>query len=259
MNTNGSNAAKMARLLGRLCKLCFVNPRGLREVGGVALAQTDGLMDPEIDVLPVPKVNAVDLHDGGAEPWMVKVPMFPAVTFSITLAEAVSLGVLMRKCRARRAFEFGTHRGVSTSQLAANVPDDGEVFTLDLPRTNTQTHFTVDCPAEKEVANFPRKGDLIPEELRRKVHFLEQDSALFDPKPYAQSMDFVFVDAAHTMDYVVNDSEKGWGMLRPGGIIAWHDCRAQSPDVIKYLRRCPYQPRRIADTTLAFAEKTAKS
>lgn len=249
----------MAKLLGRLCKLCFVNPRGLREVSGHALAQTEGVMDPEIDVLPLPKVAAVDLHDGGAQAWNVNVQVFPAITFSVTLMEAVSLGVLMRKCRARRVFEFGTHRGVSTSQLAANVPDDGEVFTLDLPRTNTQTHFKVECAAEKEVANFPRKGDLIPEQLRSRVHFLEQDSALFDPKPYAESMDFVFVDAAHTMDYVVNDSEKAWIMLRPGGIVAWHDCRAQSPDVIKYLRGCPYKPRRIGETTLAFAEKPAKS
>lgn len=252
-----SNLSKMATLMARMCKLAVVNPRGLREVCGVALAQTDGVMDPEIDVLPLPKVSAVDLHDGGAEPWSVNVRMFPAVTFSVTLAEAVSLGVLMRKCRARRVFEFGTHRGVSTSQLAANLPEDGKVFTLDLPRSDTRTHFKVDNAAENEVANFPRKGDLIPEPLRPKIQFLEQDSALFDPAPYAGSMDFVFVDAAHTMEYVVNDSEKAWAMLRPGGIVAWHDCRAQSPDVIKYLRRCSYNPRRISETTIAFAEKPA--
>ena len=259
MNNGSGNLSKMARLLGRMCKLSFVNPRGLREVCGHALAQTEGVMDPEIDVLPLPKVYAVDLHDGGVNPWGVNVRIFPAVTFSVTLLEAMSLGVLMRRCNARRVFEFGTHRGVSTSQLAANVPADGEVFTLDLPRADTQTYFKVDCPAEKEVANFPVKGDLIPKELREKVRFLEQDSARFDPKPYAESMDFIFVDAAHTMDYVVNDSEKAWAMLRPGGILAWHDCRAQSPDVIKYRRRCAYKPSLIADTTIAFAEKPAKA
>jgi predicted O-methyltransferase YrrM len=170
----------------------------------------------------------------------------------------VGLGVLIRRCRASRVFEFGTHRGISTTQLAANVVDGGQVFTLDLPRSNTKTHFEVDNWAEHEVANFPRKGDLIPEDLRKKVTFLEQDSALFDPKPYAETMDFVFVDAAHTKEYVINDSEKAWAMLKPGGIVAWHDCRAQSPDVSKYLRSCAYKPRRIAGTTIAFAVKPGK-
>lgn len=248
----------MAQLLGRMCKLAVVNPRGLREVAGCALGISAEVMDPELDVLPVPAVSAMDLHSESADPLNVNLRVFPRVSFSISLLEALSLAILMRKCRARRAFEFGTHRGVSTSQLAANLPPDGELFTLDLPRSDTHTHFKVDDAAEKEVANFPRKGDLIPEDLRPKVRFLEQDSARFDPQPYAASMDFVFVDAAHTMEYVKNDSEKAWVMLRPGGILAWHDCRPQSPDVIKFLRTCSYGPRRIINTTIAFAEKPGR-
>lgn len=248
--------AKLALLVGRLLKLTFVNPRGLREVSGIALGVTDGLMDPTIDVLPIARVASIDLiteREAGA--WSVTIRPFPRVTFSVTLEEATALGILMRRCKAKRAFEFGTHRGVSSSQLAANLPEDGRLFTLDLPRSDTRTHFEVNNWAEKEVAEFPVKGDLIPPELRERVTFLEQDSALFDPTPYAGSMDFVFVDAAHTIEYVTNDSEKAWVMLRPGGVVAWHDCRAQSPDVVKFLRSCPYGPRRVENTTLAFAEK----
>ena len=68
-------------------------------------------------------------------------------------------------------------------------------------------------------------------------------------------MDFVFVDGAHNYDYVKNDSEKGWRMLRRGGIIAWHDCRHQDPDVIRFLLQCSFEPVRIAGTTVAFATK----
>jgi predicted O-methyltransferase YrrM len=164
----------------------------------------------------------------------------------------------MQKSGARRAFEFGTHRGVSTTQLAVNLPDDGTVTTLDLPREDTRTQFELDNPGDVEVKEFPRKGDLIPPGLLPKVKFLTQDSAVFDCQPYENTMDFVFVDAAHSADYVRNDSEKGWRMLRPGGIIAWHDCRAQSPDVVRYLRRCAFSPHRIAGTTLAFAVKPIK-
>ena len=245
--------------MGRLCKLSFLNPRGLQEVGGMALAATEGVMDPMIDVLPIPAVSLMDLiSEREAKVWNVTIRPFPRITFSITLEEAVGLGMLMQKCNASRVFEFGTHRGVSSAQLAANLPEQGQLFTLDLPRSDTHTHFQVDDWAEKEVANYPVKGDLIPEPLRKKVTFLEQDSALFDPKPYAESMDFIFVDAAHTLEYVTNDSEKAWAMLKPGGIVAWHDCRAQSPDVVRYLRSCKFNPQRIHGTTLAFAEKSKK-
>ena len=56
-------------------------------------------------------------------------------------------------------------------------------------------------------------------------------------------------------DYVKNDSEKGWRMLRPGGIIAWHDCRHQDPGVVRCLLQSDYKPIRIAGTTIAFAAK----
>jgi predicted O-methyltransferase YrrM len=85
---------------------------------------------------------------------------------------------------------------------------------------------------------------------------LAQDSAAFDPKPYENSMDFIFIDGAHSYEYVLNDSEKAWAMLRPGGIAAWHDCRPQNPGVVKYLRSCKYNPHRILGTTLAFAVKS---
>jgi len=251
-----NNLSKVAVLFGRLGKLAVSNPRGLREVAGIALATTDGLMDSAVDVLPIPTISLETLiGEGSLTNLEVKTLAFPRLAFSIMLLEAVGLGVLIRMCNASRVFEFGTHRGISTSQLAANLPAGGHVFTLDLPRSDTKTHFKVDDWAEQEVANYPRKGDLIPEELRKQVTFLEQDSALFDPKPYLESMDFVFVDAAHTREYVINDSEKAWAMLKPGGIVAWHDCRAQSPEVSRYLRSCSYKPRRISDTTLAFAIK----
>ncbi len=247
-------------VIGSFMQPSFVNPRGLHEICGIALAGTEGLMDLEIDALPIRRIYLIDLvgeHEGRV--WNVAVCPFPKVTFSILVEEALGLGMLMKKCQATRAFEFGTHRGVSSTQLAANLPEQGQLFTLDLPRSNTHTHFTVENAAEKEVANYPVKGDLIPEELRKKVTLsgagFEQ---LFDPTPYAESMDFIFVDAAHTIEYVVNDSEKAWAMLKPGGIVAWHDCRAQSPDVVKYLRSCKYRPLRIHGTTLAFAEKPKK-
>jgi predicted O-methyltransferase YrrM len=99
---------------------------------------------------------------------------------------------------------------------------------------------------------------MVPSELRSRIQFLKQDSARFDPAPYAGQMDFVFVDGAHNTEYVRNDSEKGWSMLKPGGIMAWHDCAVGDPEVIRYLLQCAYHPTRILGTSLAFATKPSR-
>lgn len=156
---------------------------------------------------------------------------------------------------ARRVFEFGTYRGVSTTQLVLNAPEGATLLTLDLPSEGVTTQFAVTDYHETKLHKLAQKGDLIPAELRTKITFLAQDSALFDPAPYAGTMDFVFVDGAHTAEYVRNDSEKAWTMLRSGGIVAWHDCRPASPDVARFLLRSPYDVRRIDGTTVAFARK----
>ena len=36
-------------------------------------------------------------------------------------------------------------------------------------------------------------------------------------------MDLIFIDADHTYNAVVNDSNKAMEMLRPGGVLVWHD------------------------------------
>ena len=251
-----SNFSKLMVLTGRLLRLATFNRPGLREVCGVALSTSEGVMDPETDVLSIPCRSLEALVAERSEPVNLAIRAFPQESYSISLLEAMGLAVLMRRCQARRVFEFGTHRGVSTSQLAANLPTDGMVFTLDLPDENRTTHFGIESlPGDLAVSKILTKGDLIPQELRGKVQRLSGDSALFDPAPYAGTIDFVFVDAAHTTEYVANDTEKAWTMLRPGGIVAWHDCRPLTPDVVRYLRQCRFQPQRIDGTTLAFATK----
>ncbi len=250
-----SNLSKVARLAGRLIKIALRNPRALREVFGVSLALSEQLTDPEVDVTVLPKVAVEDILGDTSGDHVLALWAVPQVARSVSLHEAVCLGTLMKLAQARRVFEFGTYRGVSTTQLALNLPPDGQVFTLDLPVTNLKTKFELDTTGEVEVVEDARKGELVPAHLRPRITFISQDSALFDPTPFEGTMDLVFVDGAHTAEYVKNDSEKGWRMLRPGGVICWHDCRFNSASVIKFLRQCRYQPRRITGGSVAFAVK----
>ena len=246
-------------LLGqRLLTIACKNPRGLKPVLGQALAEAENHLDKSRDMARLPAVpleRFTDEKTGAMEP---VTHLFPLVQQSVTVIEAVSLGVLLRKHSAKRVFEFGTHRGVSTTQLALNVGEGGRVFTLDLPRSDPRTKFDLKCASDLEISQQAKKADLIPDHCRERITFIEQDSATFDETPYAGTMDAVFVDGAHVYEYVRNDSEKGWRMLRPGGVIIWHDFRPQTPDVMRYLFESDYNPSRVNGTTVAFAVKPLK-
>ena len=45
----------------------------------------------------------------------------------------------------------------------------------------------------------------------------------------------MFVDGAHAYSYVKSDTEKALRMIRPGGVIVWHDFSPACPGVWKYL------------------------
>jgi len=243
-------------LLGqRLATIVCCNPSGLRPVLGHSLAEAGNHLDKLRDISRLPTVLLSDLVDEGTESLQVTCNLFPQTTHAISFVEALALGILLRKVKAQRVFEIGTNRGVSTTQLTLNLGPSGQVFTLDLPKENRQTAFALKIKGDIEVAHQLEKADLIPDLCRSRVVFLEEDSATFDVSPYAETMDAVFVDGAHTYEYVRNDSEKSWRMLRPGGIVVWHDYRPQFPDVMRYLIESNYSPRRIEGTALAFAVK----
>ncbi|MBC7981296.1 MAG: class I SAM-dependent methyltransferase, partial [Armatimonadetes bacterium] len=138
---------------------------------------------------------------------------------------------------------------------ALNVGEGGMVFTLDLPEDHPAYSLPIPKPEEQQIANEGSKGILIPRDLLDRVTFLSSDSAKFDESPYLGTMDLVFVDGAHSYEYVKNDTEKGWKMLRPGGVLAWHDCVASHRDVVKYIKESNLGAKLVAGTTLAFAIK----
>lgn len=246
---------KAAQLGARLVKIAATNPRRLSHVLGTALSASDDVVDKSCDLLRLPIVDVNDLLPAAGDPWEIKMLMFPKTHASISLLEFTALILLLKRAGSKQIFEFGTYKGVSITQLALNVPEGSAIYTLDLPEEPTNTRFAIADPEDMVIAFEKGKGSLVPSDLKPRITFLKQDSAAFDESPYAGRMDFVFVDGAHNYDYVKNDSEKGWRILRSGGIIAWHDCRVQDPAVVQYLLESPYQPSRIGATTLAFAIK----
>jgi predicted O-methyltransferase YrrM len=123
---------------------------------------------------------------------------------------------------AHNIFEFGTYRGQTTCGLAS-VSNDVTVYTLNL--------------APDQAGSYgPYIGQFISTSpYKSRIHQIFSDSANFDSSPFLSKMDFIFIDADHSYDAVKNDTALAFKMLRPGGVIVWHDYAGKSPGVYKFM------------------------
>lgn len=245
----------MLKILSFLRSLCWITlrkPRDISHVFGVANSVAKDIENPIADTRSFPHIDFLEIAGGSIR---LTFQTFRGIGASISLIEAAALSALIHKINAKRIFEFGTYKGVSTTQLALNLPHDGIVFTLDLPEDHPAYSLAIPKVAEQQIAAQKGKGILIPHDLGGKVTFLRADSAKFDTTPFWESMDLIFVDGAHSYEYVKNDTVKGLEMLRPGGIIAWHDCTPSHQDIVRYLRALPHMPTIVHGTTIAFLVK----
>ena len=248
---------KLAELGSALIRICKRKPSDLRHIFGMMHFAATQIQDPDADIR---SFTTMDWQKIFPEPFVFRFHSFPGVGASISLLESAALAALIKKVRAKRVFEFGTYKGVSTTQMAMNLDQDGLIYSLDLPEGGSaKISLQISKKSELSIASETGKGSLIPKDLLHQIVFLKEDSARFDPTPFEGTMDLVFVDGAHSSDYVRNDTEKGWRMLREGGVIAWHDCTSSHRDVVHYLHSFPHRVVLVGGTTLAFAFKSAAS
>ena len=148
------------------------------------------------------------------------------VTGGTSDLEAWILAVLAKS--RKNIFEFGTCTGKSTYLFAANSPADGHVETLTLPSNQVAMYNANDSDTqsaqqhaieESRFEMFMYSGT--PEEKKITQHFC--DSKQFDETKYSSMYDMIFIDGSHAYSYVKSDTEKAMRMVKPGGIILWHD------------------------------------
>ncbi len=141
---------------------------------------------------------------------------------NITLAELKTISAIVRQNQPNKVFEIGTFNGRTTINLAHFSPQNSTVFTLDLPKQDLgHTKFTIE-DGDKAYVDKETIGDRYKNNADKIIQ-LYGDSATFDFKPYYGTIDFMFVDGAHSAPYVINDTEVAFKLIRPGGIILWHD------------------------------------
>jgi predicted O-methyltransferase YrrM len=170
--------------------------------------------------------------------------------------EAWVLAVLAK--RASHCFEFGTCTGKTAYLWARNAPADAQIVTLTLAPeqaaayargagdSDEDTRFAL---AESAFTDFLYSGT--PEAAR--ITQLFGDSKTFDESAYEQWADLVFVDGSHAESYVESDSAKAMRIVKPGGLVLWHDYAGptHAPGVFTALNRLAQRLplRRVEGTT----------
>lgn len=140
--------------------------------------------------------------------------------------EAWILSVLARNSLAM--FEFGTCTGRTTYLWARNSLPQARITTLTLPpgglgdyEASQEDHIkdTAIALRESQFETFYYNGT----DVAYKVRQLFGDSKAFDETPYLEQFDLIFLDGSHAYSYVASDTTKALRMLRPGGLLLWHD------------------------------------
>ena len=142
---------------------------------------------------------------------------------NISLVEIAVISKLVKSRNPAAIFEIGTFDGRTTLNMAANSPPDTRIYTLDLP-SQSKTELPIDRGEEKYIDKDASGARFIGTDCESKITQLYGDSATFDFSPYHDTADMIFVDGAHSYEYVLHDSRRALKLLRDGkGLILWHD------------------------------------
>jgi len=146
------------------------------------------------------------------------------IGLSADAGEVMTLCAIEKFMGARNVVEIGTYDGNTTLNLAANLPDDGRISTIDLP-PNWDRKFLYEVPGNYwNVTDRNRIGiQYRGTPYEGKIRQVLGDSAGVDWSALNPPFDMVFIDGCHYRDYVKADTENAIKHIRPGGVIVWHD------------------------------------
>jgi len=228
-------------------KLAAAKPELLREYISFCLRKYDDLME---NGLP----RKSPLREIELEDWeTLALPARFQTGGGTTAREMLILAAVTRALRPKRVFEIGTYNGRTTAVLIMNAPRDCEVLTLDLPPQVSEREGYI--PSDLElIGNRETERFLKRARLGQRYRQIYSDSRELDPEYYRDSVELGFIDGAHALEYVKNDTEKMAIMMANRGYVFWHDYggRGEFRPLSRYLESLPIQLYRIRDTSLAW-------
>ena len=133
---------------------------------------------------------------------------------------------LLVHANPRRVLEVGTALGHMTANLTRWTAGDARVFTIDLVRGMSRAapgavEQQVEVPSHEDWGRFNNHFG-----TAHKAFFITADTMRYEFGRIAP-LDFAFIDGAHALEHVLNDSGKVYEPLAPGGWLVWHDFTAR--------------------------------
>src|SRR5437899_11284845 len=202
------------RSIGYSVRAARKNPMGyLRGVARLPLEQEAAA---RIALLPV--VELADITGDTAEIPVRLAAKSSRHAWSLGTAEQLILQVLIRTRGCKTAFEIGTFNGGTTRLLAEALPQDGRVWTIDLPRS--------EFDGTQAPTNFDGSQVGVAYRDSPAAHKITQilgDSLRFNFDKYEQVADLVLVDGGHEYANGVADTKTALRLVRSEGIVLWDD------------------------------------
>ncbi len=140
---------------------------------------------------------------------------------NVQLNELMTLSSICRYLNPMSIFEFGTFNGMTTLHLALNSPSHTQIFTIDLAPDDPKRQLMNDDTYYVQRNIVGEVFQSMSERVR--INQILCDTTVFDHGEYKEKIDMIFIDASHEYEFVRSDSEKALEMLKPGGVILWHD------------------------------------
>jgi hypothetical protein len=154
------------------------------------------------------KLPAIEAEKLAPESGSIQLPVF----YPLLAGEDAPLGDMLfllnlaKGRKARRILEVGTFRARTACALHLNCPD-AHIVSYDIQ--------VLDSAYRRALLNTPNV------QLRH-ASFAASADALRKGPPF----DLIFVDGSHKFEHVVADSRLALELLAHGGILVWHDYRA---------------------------------
>jgi len=199
-------------------KLWLKNPSAARQYPGrifreyMSLVERDRWLSKNIqELFPLGSTRVVIEH-------------LPGHGIATPIDELAYLAIITRVVSPKSIFEIGTFRGRTALTFALNSDPDCVVYTLDLPPHDRGAAKNEAGDADQTIIDRCEIGvDYKGKDVSSKIHQLFGNSLSFDFSCYEDRIDLVFIDGAHHYEAARSDTQNALRLLRPGGLVIWHD------------------------------------
>jgi len=163
--------------------------------------------------------------------------------------ECAVLVALLRRVRPRVMVEIGIASGLTARRVLEHVPSIEKYYGVDVP---SDFVTTLRCQ-QSEVQHKPGRWALHDERFRLVV----RDQGSLDVADQLEPADAFFIDGDHSYDAVMHDSDTAGGLIKPGGVIVYHDYQNPGVEVteaLDALHAAGWPLEHVAGTWIAFAQ-----